>query len=165
MESTHRLSLPMILPGQAQKEIAHNEGLQLLDVLVGGAVEEAPVGAQPQSPAVGSCYIIAVGATGEWAGRDGQIAAFTPGGWRFIAPAEGMVLHVRSSGEQATYRNGGWELGVLRASKLVVGGKQVIGAQSPAIAGPAGGTQVDAEARAAVNAVLAALRQHGLIAT
>jgi hypothetical protein len=76
----------------------------------------------------------------------------------FVRSAEGMVLHVRSSGEQAIYRNGGWELGVLRASKLVVGGKQVIGAQSPAIAGPTGGTQVDAEARAAIGAVLSALR-------
>jgi hypothetical protein len=38
-------------------------------------------------------------------------------------------------------------------------------ASLPLVADPAGGTTVDAEARAAVAAILARLRTHGLIAT
>ncbi len=43
MSATPRLSLPFIVPGQAQKELFHNEALQLLDVLVAGAVEGLPL--------------------------------------------------------------------------------------------------------------------------
>lgn len=165
MSSTPRLALPFIIPGQAQKEIAHNEALQILDVLVAGAVEEEPQVAPPPSPAIGSCYIVADAATGDWQGRDGQVAAYTIGGWRYVSPADGMALHVRSSGETATYRSGDWELGVLRASSLVIGGNQVVAARAGAIADPAGGTKADPEARAAISAILSALRGHGLIAT
>ena len=38
MEFTPRLSLPTLIPGQAQKELFHNEALQVLDFLVAGAV-------------------------------------------------------------------------------------------------------------------------------
>ena len=33
-ESTARLALPLIAPGQAQKEVSHNEALAALDLLV-----------------------------------------------------------------------------------------------------------------------------------
>ena len=165
MSSTHRLALPFIIPGQAQKEISHNESLQTLDVLVAGAVEEGPGAAPPASPVIGSCYIVADAAIGDWQGRDGQVAAYTIGGWRYIAPVEGMALHVRSSGETATFLNSGWELGVLRGSRVVVGSDQVVSGRAAAIADPAGGTKADPEARAAISAILAALRGHGLIAT
>jgi len=39
----------------------------------------------------------------------------------------------------------------------------VVGPRGDAIAEPEGGSVVDAEARAVINAVLAALRAHGLI--
>ena len=42
---------------------------------------------------------------------------------------------------------------------------QIIGAQQPAISDASGGGTTDAEARAAINALLAALRVHGLIDT
>lgn len=133
--------------------------------MIAGAVEEGPQTSPPASPAIGSCYIVADAATGDWQGRDGQVAAYTAGGWRYLAPVEGMSFHMRSSGTLADYRSGGWELGVLRGSSLVVGGKPVVGGQAQAIADPAGGVTVDAEARSAIGAILAALRQHGLIAS
>ena len=77
-----------------------------------------------------------------------------------------MELHVRSSAVTAAYRAGAWdawEMGVLRGSNLTIGGQQVVGPRAAAIPDPAGGTQVDVEARAAISAVLAALRQHGLV--
>jgi hypothetical protein len=46
-----------------------------------------------------------------------------------------------------------------------VNGTQVVGAQGTAVADASGGTVVDVEARAAINALLARLRAHGLIAT
>lgn len=50
------------------------------------------------------------------------------------------------------------------ATSLLRGGTQVVGAQQAAVADAAGGVVVDVEARAAINALLARLRTHGLIA-
>jgi len=59
----------------------------------------------------------------------------------------------------------GWEIGTVRCTSVIVNGNKVLGDRSGAIAAPQGGSVVDAEARASLNAVLAALRQHGLISS
>jgi hypothetical protein len=83
----------------------------------------------------------------------------------FARSAEGMVLHERTSGTAAAFRNGAWEVGALRGGSLVIDGLKVVGARAAAIDSPGGGTVVDAEARSAIDAILIALRQHGLIET
>lgn len=163
METSQRLALPFIQPGQAQKELFHNEALQLLDLIVAGAVEEPPRDAPPASPAPGNCYIVGATPTGGWSGLAGRLAGWTAAGWRFVAPVEGMSLYVRSSGDTATYRSGAWEIGRVLGSELVIGGDKVVGARAAAISAPAGGAVVDSEARAAIGAILAVLRGHGLI--
>ena len=163
MSATPRLLLPFIVPGQAQKELFHNEALQVLDVLVAAAVEGLPQAAPPASPAVGSCYIVAASPTGVWAGHAHQLAAYTSGGWRFVAPRDGMSAYVAVNGSLALYHGGAWEIGSLKGSQLMVDGVKVVGSQGPAIAAPAGGTTADIEARAAIGQILAAMRQHGLI--
>lgn len=65
----------------------------------------------------------------------------------------------------------------LRASNLVditgpvttdseyrVGGTKVVGSQQGAITAPTGGATIDSQARTAINAILSAMRTHGLIA-
>lgn len=74
-----------------------------------------------------------------------------------------MTAFVRSSSVLAAYQTGGWELGIVRGSTLILDGQQVVGSRRAAIADPSGGAAVDAEARTAVSQILAALRQHGLI--
>lgn len=80
MNGTARLEIPMLAAGQAQKELAHNEALQIIDILVAGAIEEGPRAAPPASPALGATFIVDVGPTGAWAGKSLNIAAFTSGG-------------------------------------------------------------------------------------
>jgi hypothetical protein len=164
MASTPRLSLPFLSVGQAQKEFTHNEGLQTLDMVVAGAVDEPPLATPPVSPQLGSCYLVAASATDAWSGKDQCVAAWTSGGWRFVQPIEGMTAYERSSGTFAVYRAGGWEMGIVRAQSLVIGGEQVVGARAAAIESPAGGTIIDVQGRAAIDAILGTLRQHGLIA-
>ena len=165
MAGTPRLALPFLSVGQAQKEFTHNESLQTLDILVAGAVEQPPLATPPASPAPGACYIVDAGATDAWAGKSQCLAGWTSGGWRFLAPVEGMLLYERTSATWAAFRNGGWELGIVRGAAVVIGGEQVVGPRAAAIQSPTGGTVVDPEARTAVDAILEALRQHGLIAT
>jgi hypothetical protein len=81
----------------------------------------------------------------------------------FARSVEGMAMYERSSGTSVVFRNGVWEAGMLRGSSVLIEGQQVVGARAPAIESPSGGAVVDGEARAAVDAILDTLRQHGLI--
>jgi hypothetical protein len=165
MSVTPRLEMPFLSAGQAQKEFFHNEALQTLDALVAGAVEEGPRSAPPSAPAVGASYIVGALPTGAWGGKPQFVATFTSGGWRFVTPVEGMTLYVKSTGNWATFRLGAWEIGSLRGSNVVLNGQQVVGSRATAIASAVGGTTIDVQARAALDQILAALRQHGLIDT
>jgi hypothetical protein len=165
MSGTARLAMPFLSVGQAQKELVHNEALQILDALVAAAVEGPPQASAPASPVVGACYLVAADATGDWATKPQCVACYTGGGWRFIEPAEGMIAYIRSDGVWATYRAGAWETGAVRGSNLILDGQQVVGGRAAAIASPSGGTTIDSEARSTIDQLLAAMRQHGLIET
>ena len=166
MDATARLGLPLLTAGQVQKEIFHNEALALLDLLVGGSLADGPVASPPASPPPGSLYLVAAsGTSGDFVGHEGQLAGWTQGGWRFVAPVEGMRLTVRSSGLDFHRWNGEWRSGSIRAEELVIGGNRVVGPAAAAIAEPSGGTIVDVEGRACVAQILAALRGHGLVVT
>ena len=165
MTATPRLALPFLSAGQAQKEFTHNEALSTLDAIVAAAAEDGPLDTPPASPNLGACYIVGSVPTDAWAGNPNAIAAFTSGGWRFVAPVEGMSAYVRTLALWANFRSGAWEMGMLRASSVVIGGEQVVGSRAAAILEPTGGTVIDSEARTAIGQVLAALRQHGLIET
>ncbi len=136
----------------------------MLDTIVAAAVEEGPRNDPPAAPVPGTCFIVGAAPTGAWSGQASALAAFSAAGWRFVPPVEGLQAWVKSTSTFAAYHAGAWELGALRASKLLVAGQQVVGARSGAVADVAGGATVDAEARAAIAAILLALRGHGLIA-
>ena len=165
MSSTERLKLPFLSPGQAQKEWLHNEALQILDCATAACVEAIAVDAPPATPGVGLAWIVGSAPTGAWAGKPGQVATMTAAGWRFLAPVEGLTAVIRESGLRADYRSGSWEIGVLRGGLVEIDGEQVLSSQASAIASPSGGTTTDAEARAAIDQILLALRHHGLIAS
>ena len=138
---------------------------QLLDAVVAAAVEEWGRNDPPQSPIPGACYLVGDTPTGEWSLYPAHLAAFGGAGWRFVEPVVGLAVVVKTSGLIATYLPDGWDVGTVRASRIVVDGKQLIGAQAAAIADPVDGTVIDSEARIAIAEMLSALRQHGLIAS
>lgn len=165
MSQTSRLGLPFIEPGQAQKEIFHNEALRIADVVVAAAVEAVGSNTPPASPADGQCFIVGAAPTGAWAGHAGAIAGYAPGGWRFVGPVAGMQALDKASGQTASHDGTAWVVGTVKGAKLELAGAQVVGPRLAAVADPGGGATIDAEARAAIAAILDRLRQHGLIAT
>ena len=164
MSQTSRLGLPFIEPGQAQKEVFHNEALRLIDIAVAAAVETVGANAPPASPVDGQCFIVGTASTGAWAGHAGAIAGHAAGGWRFVAATAGMRALDKISGQTATFDGAAWVVGTVKGAKLELAGSQVVGARLAAVANPSGGASVDAEARAAIVAILDRLRSHGLIA-
>lgn len=164
MSQTSRLGLPFIEPGQAQKEVFHNEALRLIDVAVAAAVETVGANTPPASPAEGQCFIVGNAPTGAWAGHAKAIAGYAAGGWRFVAAVAGMGALDKASGQTATFDGASWVVGTVKGATLELAGSQVVGAQLAAVANPGGGANVDVEARAAIAAILDRLRGHGLIA-
>ena len=162
MNETSRLALPFILPGQAQKELFHNEALQRLDTLVQPVVAGDPINNPPAEPSAGQVFVVGPAPTGSWAGHSGAVATWSDAGWRFIAPFEGMEV-ATTSGLKMQYRSDQWETGKILATGLFIAGQKVVGSRAAAIPDPAAGTTVDQQARAAIVQILSALREHGLI--
>lgn len=108
MDQTPRLSLPFIMPGQAQKHITHNEAIEVLDALVQPTVESRSVSAPPTTPLEGEAYLVPPAATGAWSGHGEEIAAFQSGAWRYLDPAPGWQVFVKSEKTQYVFDSGNW---------------------------------------------------------
>ncbi|RJG56823.1 DUF2793 domain-containing protein [Sphingobium terrigena] len=163
MDMTARWAMPMLFAGQAQKEIFHNEALVRIDALLHGRVESADVATPPATPELGQCWIVAAGATGDWAGQTGSVACWTDGGWRFVPPRAGLSIDVADRGHALFHDGSLWRDALVQADGLYLEGEKVVGTRQAAISTPAGGAVIDAEARSTLAAILVALRTHGLI--
>lgn len=163
-ESTARLALPLLQTGQAQKELSHNEALTLLDFATQPVVIAVGRDDPPAAPVPGACWVVGAAPIGAWSGRAHALAGWTTGGWRFVAAREGLAAWSLADTAEARFAGGAWTVGALRGVSVAIAGSVVLGARQPAIPMASGGNVVDAEARAALASMLAALRSHGLIA-
>lgn len=158
-----RLGLPYLVSGQAQKDITHNEALTLIDMAVAPVARSLDIGEPPAAPESGACWIVAAPASGAWSGQEGRIACWTGGGWRFLAPPDGMRIWIGDRELWAQREGGTWSVGIERAVEIRIGDAAVLGSRKPAVALPDGGATIDIEARTAIAAVIDRLRAHGLI--
>ena len=107
-DDTTILSLPLILPAQAQKHVTHNEALVKLDLMVQLAVINRTLATPPALPTIGDRHIVATGATGPWVGQAGRIALFTEAGWQFTQPLNGWQAYVMAEQHMAFYNGLTW---------------------------------------------------------
>ena len=145
MATTPHFPLPYLFAAQAGKELTHNEALLLIDLLLHRRV--LGVGADPAnvtSPQEGQAWIVATGATGGWSGRDGQIALFGAGGWRFITPPDGMMIWTESTGHWVRRNGPIWQ-------------------SPPAAPTLAANANQDEGARTAISVLISALSAWGLL--
>lgn len=163
-QTSTRLGLPLLQPGQAQKELSHNEALTLLDVAVQASVEAVALDTPPASPDLGACWIVGAAPSGAWSGQPHALAGWTEGGWRFVPPHPGMRVWSKADGVDARFDGTAWTVGTIAGARLILGGFTMLGPPRPAIAAPANGGTIDAEARATIATILAALQTLGLIA-
>lgn len=141
--ATPRFSLPILFPGQAQKEYFVNEAHVMLDALVHTHVHGI-ADIPPANPAEGDAWLVQPAGQGDWSGNGQTIAVFTAGGWRFILPRAGMRIFDSASGRQIHF-DGSWKF-----------------AAEPGL--PTGGATIDLEAREAVAQLVTVLRDLGLLA-
>ena len=108
MDHTPRLSLPFIMPSQAQKHVTHNEAIQALDALVQPVVESRTLTTPPILPLEGEAWIVPPAATAAWSGHGDEIAAFQSGAWHFLEPAAGWQVFVKADKTHYVFDTGAW---------------------------------------------------------
>ena len=106
--TTPNLALPYIAAAQAQKHVTHNEALDRLDGLVQLSVQDRDLTAPPASPAEGDRYIVAAGATGTWAGWDGDVTMFSGGAWVRLTPQTGWRAWIDDEGVLLVFDGASW---------------------------------------------------------
>ncbi len=138
-----RHRLPLIFPGQVQKELFVNEAHALMDALLHPVVL-GTASSPPDDAADGDCWIVGPEAGGAWADQAGMLACRQAGTWLFVAPCDGLRVFDRARVTEVRHLDGRW----IAAAR---------------IRAPQGGTVVDSEARAAIGGLIAALTDAGLL--
>lgn len=137
-----RFGLPFLFPAQAQKEFYINEAYALIDSLL-HPILEGTANTPPAQPADGECWLVDAAPNDAWTGQPGAIACYQSATWLFAIPRDGMRAFDRSRDIEIFY-DSGWQV-------------------PEPVTLPTGGTNVDAEARAAVSELIQALVTAGLI--
>ncbi|WP_068300281.1 DUF2793 domain-containing protein [Pararhodobacter sp. CCB-MM2] len=88
-ETSTNLNLPYLQAAQAQKHVTHNAALERLDLVVHLVLQGFDETSPPLSPDEGQVWSIGSGAINDWVGHDGELAAWSNGGWLFLTPKAG----------------------------------------------------------------------------
>ncbi len=107
-DSSINLSLPYILPSQAQKHVTHNEALAILDAVVQLVVADRDRSAPPEPPEAGARHIVGAAASGPWAGQEGQVAVWMDSHWSFLSPRPGWRAWILSEARELLWQEGAW---------------------------------------------------------
>lgn len=146
-----RFGLPLLVAGQGQKDVTHNEALVALDALVQMSVNSRKLEKPPVDLIAGMCWIVGPGAEGDWTGKEDHLALWTQGGWRFAQLPEGCLVWVADENSMVLRRGGEWQ--------AVAIPERIQTLPQP----PSGGQTIDAEARAVITQILARLADMDLV--
>lgn len=116
MSNTANLGLPLLQAAQAQKHVTVNEALVLLDGVSQLVLSSVDTTLPPVLANDGDCYGVPVGAVNEWAGRGGEVAVRTNGGWVFVMPQRGWRAQVADKETVAIFDGALWVAGVVALS-------------------------------------------------
>lgn len=148
-ETSARLKLPLLVAGQGQKEITHNEALIMLEWFAAPTVlsrtELSPVNISD-----GNAWLVPEGASGEWQGHDGRVALRWSNGWRYLNPPDGLSVYVIDERSRVFRADNAWNEEV------------VLSAPHAGVQMPVGGTVVDQQARNTLNELIEALENLGI---
>ncbi|WGW06061.1 DUF2793 domain-containing protein [Tropicibacter oceani] len=109
MDISARLSLPYLLPSQAQKHVTHNAALERLDLLVQLTIEEFDASTPPSVPADGGIWALGAAPSGAWDGHADELAAWIDEAWVFVTPQTGWVATDKTGGGMRLRGAAGWE--------------------------------------------------------
>lgn len=110
MDKSENLEVPYIMPNQAQKHVTHNEAIRYLDTLVQANILSLDLNSPPDNSDNGARYVVANNATGVWAGKENQIAAFQDDAWAFYKPQDGWLVWSIQENMILVFQDGSWQV-------------------------------------------------------
>lgn len=116
--STPNLVLDEMPSNSLQPSVPFNSSMQLIDAILQLSPEDKDLTADPTTSGsdVGKTWIVGAAATGDWSGKDGQIALCTAANvWRFFPPKKGWKAYVRDEDATYVYTASAWAAGVSAA--------------------------------------------------
>lgn len=103
------LSMPLLMPSQAQKHVTHNEALLVLDALVQLTVADRDLAVPPSGPVNGDRHIVSAAAAALWGGPTESIAVLVNGTWMFYEPRPGWQAYVLAEERTVVWKDGAWQ--------------------------------------------------------
>jgi hypothetical protein len=116
MAKTTNFALPLLAPAQAQKHVTVNEALVRLDAVTQLRIHASDLDTPPETAENGASYIVPASAAGDWAGRFGQVAVWSNGGWVYIEPVAGWRAWHLARATPLVYDGVAWVSGVAAIS-------------------------------------------------
>ncbi|WP_082505360.1 DUF2793 domain-containing protein [Aureimonas sp. Leaf324] len=119
MSTSPRLSLPLLMPQQAQRHLTLNDAFRLLDVLVQTAVVSDTLAVEPTDAREGDLFILPPSATGPRWGtmRPGALALVENGGFVEMQPVPGQIAYVAARRALVLFDGETWSAGPFAASE------------------------------------------------
>lgn len=106
---TPNLSLPFLLPAQAQKHVTVNDSLAAIDTLLMASIVSADISDPPNAPQPGDAYLLPASASGDWSDHPGHLAAWADGRWTFHQPKEGWRVWDRQDAHLLIFDGNDWQ--------------------------------------------------------
>lgn len=107
MTTTAHLGMDLVQQNQAQKEVTVNEATVTIDAILNMGAFSLGDTTPPGAPSNGDVYVVGASATGDWTGKENDIAWYQDS-WRFITPNEGMTLWVNDEDKYYHWDGAQW---------------------------------------------------------
>ena len=108
MADTYNFEMPLLDAAQAQKHVTVNEALARADAVMQMRLKGRAL-IVPPAALNGAAFGVGVGATGDWAGHDGEVAVQANGGWVFLTPKTGWRGWDEATAEALIYDGVDWQ--------------------------------------------------------
>ncbi len=106
MIKSPNLQFDLLMQNQSQKEITVNSALLSIDSMLNNCFLNRSI-IPPIHIKDGDAYLLLSGCINDWKDKDGCIAYYYQGGWKFVAPKYGCVVNM-FDGSQSKYNGSEW---------------------------------------------------------
>lgn len=113
--ATENINFITLEANQFNPEITYNSNLEIIDILLQPICISSSLTTPPPTPAVGELYVVGVGATGSWGGKDNYLAYYY-NGWKFILPKNGWSVYDISLNDYIIWNTSSWAIGSFSSS-------------------------------------------------
>jgi hypothetical protein len=108
MTASPRLGMTDLEQSDTDPHTSVNENDRMLEQMGNRAICTDRLTAPPGSPVDGRTYLIIATATGDWSGKENQLALRVGSSWKYVTPIEGTLAYVQDENAEYRYDGSAW---------------------------------------------------------